>query len=106
FWALGAPVDPAIVLIAYGLSSITAITVVTPGGAGAYEAVMIAFLASAGVAADIAIAGTLLARVILMVGTIVFGYLFYQDTIVRHGKAPVATTLPLAPEPDDPEPER
>ena len=105
FWALGAPVDPAIVLIAYGLSSITAITVVTPGGAGAYEAVMIGFLASAGVAADIAIAGTLLARVILMVGTIVFGYLFYQDTIMRHGKAPVSPTLPRAPKSGEPEAE-
>lgn len=89
FWALGAPVHPAVVLIAYGLSSITAITVITPGGAGAYEAVMIGFLASAGVSTDIAIAGTLLARVILMVGTIIFGYLFYQDTIMRHGRAPV-----------------
>lgn len=97
FWALGAPVHPAVVLIAYGLSSITAITVVTPGGAGAYEAVMIAFLASAGVSADIAIAGTLLARVILMVGTIVFGYVFYQDTIMRHGKDPGAPKVPVPP---------
>lgn len=101
FWALGAPVHPAVVLIAYGLSSITAITVVTPGGAGAYEAVMIGFLASAGVSADIAIAGTLLARVILMVGTILFGYLFYQDTISRHGKAPVVAKPQREPKPTE-----
>lgn len=91
FAALGNPVNPAVVLIAYGLSSIVAITVITPGGAGVYEAVMIGFLASAAVPIDIAIAGTLLARVILLVGTIVFGYLFYQNTILRFGKAPVAT---------------
>ena len=93
FAALGTPVNPAVVLIAYGLSSIISITVVTPGGAGVYEAVMIGFLASTGVPIDIAIAGTLLARVILLLGTIVFGYLFYQNTIMRFGKAPIASPL-------------
>jgi len=47
------------------------------------------FLASAGVAAEVAIAGTLLARVILMVGTIAGGYVFYQLTIVKYGKSPI-----------------
>jgi hypothetical protein len=50
---------------------------------------MIAFLASAGVPADIAIAGTLVARVTLLLGTVIFGYLFYQLTIVKYGKNPV-----------------
>ncbi len=97
FAALGAPVNPAVVLIAYGLSSIIAITIVTPGGAGAYEAVMIGFLASANVPIDIAIAGTLLARVILLLGTIVFGYAFYQNTILRFGKAPAISKPDAAP---------
>lgn len=89
FAALGNPINPAVVLIAYGLSSIIAIAVITPGGAGVYEAVMIGFLASAGVPFDVAIAGTLLARVILLLGTIILGYVFYQNTILRFGKVPL-----------------
>ncbi len=93
FWALGTAVNPAILFIAFGISSLAGIVSAIPGGAGVYEAVMIAFLASAGVAADVAIAGTLLARVVLLLGTIVFGYFFYQLTINKYGKAPTAAGL-------------
>jgi len=89
FLALGVWVNPAILFVAFGASSIASIVSVTPGGAGVYEAIMIAFLASAGVPADIAIAGTLVARVTLLFGTIVFGYLFYQLTILKYGKTPI-----------------
>lgn len=88
FMALGYSVNPAILFIAFGVSSVASIVSVTPGGAGIYEAIMIAFLASAGVPADVAIAGTLLARVTLLLGTILFGYLFYQLTIMKYGKRP------------------
>ena len=88
FASFGVQVNPAIIFIAYGLSSIASAIAVTPGGAGVYEAVMITFLGSAGVPLDVAIAGTLLARVLLMVGTIAFGYVFYQFTVVKYGKAP------------------
>jgi len=86
FWALGFWVSPATLLIAFGVSGLSSFISVTPGGAGVYEAIMIAFLASAGVPADIAIAGTLLARVALLSGTIIFGYIFYQLTILKYGK--------------------
>lgn len=86
FWSFGFHVSPAMLFIAFGLSSIASAFAVTPGGAGVYETIMIAFLASAGVPADTAIAGTLLARVLLMVGTIAFGYVFYQLTILKYGK--------------------
>lgn len=86
FQALGIYVNPAILFIAFGFSSFAAIFAATPGGSGVYEAIMIAFLASAGVPAGAAIAGTLLARVTLFVGTIVFGYIFYQLTINKYGK--------------------
>ena len=89
FLALGTWVNPATLFVAFGVASVTSIVSVTPGGAGVYEAVMIAFLASAGVAADVAIAGTLVARVTLLMGTIVFGYFFYQLTIVKYGKNPI-----------------
>jgi hypothetical protein len=50
--------------------------------------VMVAFLAASGVTTEVAIAGTLLARVTLLAGTILFGYLFYQLTIIKYGNRP------------------
>jgi uncharacterized protein (TIRG00374 family) len=86
FWALGVPVNPAPILIAYGVASVAGFFVITPGGAGAYEAIMVAFLAIAGLAQGTAIAGIVLTRVILLIGTIGLGYLFYQHAIMKYGK--------------------
>ena len=86
FWALGYTVSPAILFVAFGVSSLASAVSVTPGGAGVYEAIMITFLASSSVPADVAIAGTLLARVTLVLGTILFGYIFYQLTVLKYGR--------------------
>jgi uncharacterized protein (TIRG00374 family) len=86
FWALGEPINPAPILIAYGVATLAGFIVVTPGGAGAYEAIMVAFLAIAGLAQGTAIAGILLARVILLLSTIGFGYLFYQHALITYGR--------------------
>lgn len=86
FAALGYTLNPAILFIAFGLSSIGGAVSSIPGGAGVYEAIMIAFLASSQVPADVAIAGTLLARVTLVLGTVLFGYVFYQLTVLKYGK--------------------
>jgi len=91
FAALGYQVDPALLFVAFGIASIAGAVSVTPGGAGVYEAVMVAFLAASSIPADIAIAGTLLARVTLLSGTILFGYIFYQLTILKYGKQPTPT---------------
>lgn len=88
FWALGFSINPALLFVAFGLASIAGAVSATPGGAGVYEAVMVAFLAASGVTPDVAIAGTLLARVTLLAGTILFGYVFYQLTVIRYGKRP------------------
>ena len=88
FWALGYMIDPALLFIAFGIASVAGAVSVTPGGAGVYEAVMVAFLAAAGVTPGVAIAGTLLARVILLAVTILFGYIFYQMTVLKYGKHP------------------
>lgn len=85
FWALGELFNPAPILIAYGVASLTGFFVLTPGGAGAYEAVMVTFLAFAGVAGGVAIAGILLTRIILLLGTILFGYVFYQHALSTYG---------------------
>ncbi len=88
FWSLGYAIDPALLFVAFGIASIAGAVSVTPGGAGVYEAVMVTFLAASNVPADVAIAGTLLARVTLLSGTILFGYIFYQQTILKYGKQP------------------
>jgi len=93
FLALGTFVNPATLIVACGISSFAAIFAATPGGSGVYEAIMITFLASAGVSPEAAIAGTLLARATLMAGTIIFGYLFYQLTINKYGKTDKSTDL-------------
>jgi len=87
FMALGQPINPAPVLIAYGLATIAGFFVVTPGGAGAYEAIMVAFLAVAGLDKGTVIAGIVLTRVILLLGTIILGYIFYQMAILKYGRS-------------------
>lgn len=86
FWAMGIFFNPAPLLIAYGVASVAGMVVITPGGTGAFEGVMIAFLAIAGINKGEAIAGVILTRVILLLGTIVLGYAFYQKAILKYGK--------------------
>lgn len=86
FWALGAITNPAPIFIAYGLSSISGVFVATPGGAGAYEAIMISFMSLAGVAGSISIAAVLLGRIILMLITIGAGYFVYQHALITYGR--------------------
>lgn len=93
FLALGAFVNPATLVIACGISSFIAIFAATPGGSGVYEAIMITFLASAGISPDVAIAGTLLARATVLAGTIIFGFIFYQLTINKYGKIKPSANL-------------
>ncbi|NCU29701.1 flippase-like domain-containing protein [Candidatus Saccharibacteria bacterium] len=86
FLALGSFVNPAILVVGYGIAGLASIVSITPGGAGVYELVMIFFLSMAGVPSDLAIAGIVLTRVLLLFGTIVFGYIFYQQTLIKYGK--------------------
>lgn len=86
FLAFGVVVNPAIILIAYGLASLAGALVVTPGGAGAYEAIMVSFISGAGVSAGVVIAAVIVTRVIVLMGTIGFGYIFYQLALLKYGK--------------------
>lgn len=88
FVALGYPVNPAPLVIAYGLAGVAGFFVMTPGGAGAYEAIMVAFLTVAGINPGVALLAILLTRVLLMLTTIVTGYAFYQQAVMTHGKRP------------------
>lgn len=86
FMALGEVVNPAAILIGYSVASIAGFAVVTPGGMGAYEAVFVAVLGIFGLKSAIAIAGILLARIMILLTTIGIGYVFYQLALIKYGK--------------------
>lgn len=86
FLSLGVLVNPAILMVGYGVAGLAGLVVFTPGGAGVYEAIMIIFLSMAGTSSDLAIAGIILTRAILVTGTIILGYIFYQHAIIKYGK--------------------
>jgi putative heme transporter len=86
FSSIGVEVNFGTLLIAYGISTICSIIVITPGGTGLYELLMVSILTLGGVTAADAIAGTIITRAILLLGTIVFGYAFYHHTILKLGK--------------------
>lgn len=86
FWSLGVSVNPAILLVGYGVAGLAALMAFTPGGAGFYEVVMIFFLSMAGISTEVAIAGIVLTRSILVIGTVFFGYIFYQHALIKYGK--------------------
>lgn len=86
FWALGTIVNPAPILIGLGLAGLVGTFLVTPGGAGGYEAAIIFFLTIAGVEPAIAVAGVLLTRTSLIVLTIASGYFFYNSAMKKYGK--------------------
>lgn len=86
FWSLGAIVNPAPILLAYGLATLAGFVVLTPGGSGAYEALMVSFLTISGLAQGTAIAGVILARAIILLVIIALGYIFYQHALVKYGK--------------------
>lgn len=91
FWALGTPVNPAPLLIAYGLATLAGFFFVTPGGVGGYEAIMIFFLATAGIPSGATFAAVILTRTLLILTTIVTGFAFYQLALGKYGKRPVTS---------------
>jgi len=86
FLALGEAVNPAAILIGYSLASVAGFAVATPGGVGAYEAVMVLVLGASGTKQGTAIAGVMLARVLILLITIALGYVYYQATLMKYGK--------------------
>lgn len=86
FLALGASVDFGAVLIAQILASVVGTILQTPGnGAGFYEATMTSFFALLGIPFATAIAAALMTRVAVLLGTIIFGWAFYQHALTTGG---------------------
>ena len=86
FASLGVFVNPAVLFIAYGAATLSGMFMVTPGGAGAYEAIMIGILTASSVAPGVAFAGVILARVILILLTLVTGFFAYQIALKKYGQ--------------------
>jgi uncharacterized protein (TIRG00374 family) len=86
FWALGVSFNPALLVIAYGAASVMGLVMVTPGGAGGYEAVMVMVLSAGGMATAGATSGVILARVILIFITLATGYVVYHRAMAKYGK--------------------
>jgi uncharacterized protein (TIRG00374 family) len=82
FLALGVDVNFAPVIIAQGLASIVGTVVVTPGGAGFYEVVMTGYFVAAGISPSVAVAATVVTRVVVLLGTIGSGWGFYQHALL------------------------
>lgn len=88
FLALGTFVNPAAILLALGAAALVGAFLITPGGAGGYEAIMVLMLTGSGIAGATVIAGVLLARVILILLTIGSGYVFYHMALRKYGRRP------------------
>ena len=86
FLALGAEFNPALLVIAYGAATVIGAVMVTPGGAGGYEAIMVMVLVAGGMATAMATSGVILARVILILGTLATGYVFYHLAMKKFGQ--------------------
>lgn len=81
FISMGTFVDPMVLVLARSASTLAGMLVLIPAGIGAMEATFILVLVSSGVVGEVASAGILLTRVILLIGTLTTGYYFYNKAI-------------------------
>ena len=76
--ALGQPVNPGAVILAYAVASFAGLVAILPGGIGVYEALMAGVLASAGVPKALALSATLIYRIFTIVVFVPAGFVLYQ----------------------------
>lgn len=81
------------VMIGEAIASVIGAVMLTPGGVGGYEGAMIFIMSVLGVDAGLATAVVITTRVIVLVGTIVSGYGFYQNAVSKIGKKERAEIL-------------
>lgn len=74
------------IMVGEAIGSILGAVLVTPGGVGGYEGAMIFIMSALGVDLGLATAVVITTRVVVLVGTIVSGYGFYQHAISKIGK--------------------
>jgi len=84
--SMGYPALLPQIMIAATVASLVSIIMVTPGGIGGYEGAMIFVMSALGVEPGLATAIVLTTRIIIMVSTLVAGYIFYQNAMSKVGK--------------------
>lgn len=89
--AFGIIVDPALLFVAYGMATLASIVILTPNGVGGYEVILVATLFAGGVSGGAVIAAIVVVRVVQMLGTIAFGWGFYQHSVATAGAPAVRT---------------
>lgn len=85
FWSLGSIVNPAAILIGYAIAMVAAFVVVTPGGSGPFELIMVSVLVVSGLTQSAAVAGIVLARALILFVIVALGYFSYQHAIAKKG---------------------
>ncbi|MDR3125612.1 MAG: flippase-like domain-containing protein [Candidatus Nomurabacteria bacterium] len=101
FLALGVAFSPALIVIAVGAASLVGTVMITPGGAGGYEATMVMVLAAGGMLAADATSGVALTRVVLILGTLASGYIVYHRAMTKYGKPDLNKKIDLLDTVDD-----
>lgn len=90
FWivaiSLGSPGILPQLMLGQGVAGIVGTVIPTPGGIGGYEGSMIAILIATGVDSSVAIITVIVTRVVLLAGTVVFGWGFYQHALLSKKK--------------------
>lgn len=84
--SMGYPTLLPQIMIAAAVASLVSVIMVTPGGIGGYEGAMIFIMSALGAEPGLATAIVLTTRIIIMVGTLVAGYIFYQNAMSKVAK--------------------
>ncbi len=83
FFAFGENVNFGAVILAYGVANFAGLVSVLPGGAGVYEFLMTAVLATAGVPAGVSIPAVIMYRVVNTLIQLPPGYYLYHKTLQK-----------------------
>lgn len=78
FVAFGEVLNPGVIIAAYALANIVGLAGLLTGGIGVYEATMVAALVALGMPLAVAVAGTVLYRVLVMAASLPIGFYFYR----------------------------
>lgn len=85
--SMGHPETLPQIMVAEAIGSFVGAVIMTPGGVGGYEGSMIFVMSTLGIDIGLATAVVVTTRVIVMLGTVISGYGFYQHAISKIGKS-------------------
>lgn len=84
YLAFGATVNPGAVILAYSIANFAGLVAILPGGFGVYEPLMVVVSKAAGIKdSGLALATTLIYRMLKILVFIPIGYIFYHDALNR-----------------------